>query len=439
MSENQTPQPAPDHPAAGLVGLLGNRRVLIYGVLALAAAIIAIIVLTSNSAPTWQAANAASGHVLTLLVDPQHADTIYAGNDQGKVLLSGDGGQTWTDRSAGLPGNANSPISALLEQSNDARLYAGTDGGVYASSDGGQHWSKSGSGLPGEDVVDALAFGSADGKTILAGTARGGVYISHDGGASWQPSGNGLPDHADIYGLTATPKYDAIFAALIGAGIYVSHDGGATWQADVNGLPHGVDAFSIATGTNGKGKLRLYAATGQGVYFSDDGGATWHASNNGLPSSRVIAIAVEAQAIQSILCGGDAGAFGSNDYGANWHTIAAGLPAGQHVGAVAIVQQASQGIVVFAAADRLYRYPGVASPISGILVRLLGFGVVIALVVWLTSRNNRILRDVTPVLPRPPQKTATPTSAGQVTPRRGATGHIRGGPPPRPPKDNEKG
>ncbi|HKD77760.1 MAG TPA: YCF48-related protein, partial [Ktedonobacterales bacterium] len=217
MSENQISQPA------GLARLLGNRRLLIYGGLALVAVIITIIVLTSNSASTFQVTNSASGHAMTLLVDPQHAGTVYAGNDQGKVFLSNDGGQTWTSRSAGLPGNANAPISALLEQSNDAHLYAGTDGGVYGSIDGGQHWTKTGgsgatgSGLPGEDVVDALAFGSADGKTILAGTARGGVYISHDGGTSWQASGNGLPDHADIYGLTATPKFDAIFAALIGA------------------------------------------------------------------------------------------------------------------------------------------------------------------------------------------------------------------------------
>ncbi len=438
MSEHQTPQPAPDHPAAGWAGLLGNHRLLTYGLLAVAAVIITIIVISSNTPPTWQATNSASGHVLSLLVDPQHADTVYAGNDQGKVWLSSDGGQSWANRSAGLPGNTNAPISALLEQSDDSHLYAGTDGGVYVSTDGGQHWAKTGSGLPAEDVVDALAFGSANGKTILAGTSRGGVYLSYDGGASWVASGNGLPDHADIYGLVATPKYDALFAALIGGGIYVSHDGGASWQADNNGLPHGIDAFSLATGTNSKGSLRLFAATGQGMYRSDDDGKTWQADNSGLPSSRIIAVTVAAQSAQAVLCGGDAGAFGSNDYGGNWQSIAKGLPVGQHIGAVTLVQPANQGVVILAAADRLYRYPGTSSPIGGILMRLFIFGILIAVVVWITSRQNRVLRKATPRPPQSPQKPTAP-NAGRFTPRQGSTSHIRGGPPPRPPQDDGAG
>lgn len=443
MMATQTPSPATT-PAngGGGSGLFSNRRLWL-AIIGVAIVLLILSIIFSGSSNSWQATNAASGHTLALLIDPQHPTTIYAGNDQGQVLSTSDGGQTWTRQQGGLPGNANAPINALLAAPTAGHLYAGTDGGVYASTDSGQHWQKSSNGLPGEDVVDALALGSADGKTLIAGTARGGAYVSHDAGATWQPAGQGLPDHADIYGLTTTPTYNAIFAALIGAGIYVSHDGGASWQAANTGIPAHVDAFAIAATVEtvaGKNVTHLYAGTSQGFYSSTDDGATWKAGNKGLGNARVISIAGDPASALQLAIGTDSGVFGTLDGGATWQAVAQGLPSGQHVGAIAISHPTNQSDIIYAALDSLYRYPGLTSAFWGVVSRVAIFGLLFIFVLWVFLRQGRVMRDFAPASP-PPGMTPRTSTAGARPKPRGATSHIRGGPPPRrspPPTDEQK-
>ncbi len=66
----------------------------------------------------------ASGRVTCVAIDPQHADTVYAGTAQGGVYRSFDGGQHWT---AIFDGAASLAIGALaLAPSDPSILYVGT-------------------------------------------------------------------------------------------------------------------------------------------------------------------------------------------------------------------------------------------------------------------------------------------------------------------------
>ena len=151
------------------------------------------------------------------------SQTIYTGSGAGRVMVSTDGGATWTDRTAGLPtrfiesitvdpanpaiayltvggygtghvfktvnhglnwvdisgvvglgGLPNTPTSALIiDPSNPNVIYAGTDIGVFRSTTNGMTWETFSAGMP-PVVVTSFAV-TANGK-IQASTYGRGVY-----------------------------------------------------------------------------------------------------------------------------------------------------------------------------------------------------------------------------------------------------------------------
>src|SRR5216684_6772784 len=53
---------------------------------------------------SWQSSGLVHQHIRVLMVDPNNLQALYAGDAQGKVFASTDGGQHWTEHSTGLPG-----------------------------------------------------------------------------------------------------------------------------------------------------------------------------------------------------------------------------------------------------------------------------------------------------------------------------------------------
>src|SRR5207249_1808169 len=84
----------------------------------------------------------------------------------GGVVLSFDGGKTWTVGNRGL---ASSNINTvILDPRNTNVTYAATDNGVWKSTDGGGHWSLASSGLPPGPVA-ALAIDRTNTSRLIAG------------------------------------------------------------------------------------------------------------------------------------------------------------------------------------------------------------------------------------------------------------------------------
>lgn len=107
-------------------------------------------------------------------VDPANEKNVWvsfsgfsAGN---KVFFSADGGQTWTNRSAGLP---NIPVNVLKYQAGiPGALYAGTDGGVFYIDNTFSSWQYYNTGLPNVIITD-LDVQEATGKLRAATFGRG--------------------------------------------------------------------------------------------------------------------------------------------------------------------------------------------------------------------------------------------------------------------------
>ena len=115
-----------------------------------------------------------------LYVDPADRATLWLTNpkpgsgapEEGCVWRSGDSGQNWTSRSAGLP---LLPVNAIAVDPQDAeRIWLAADLGVYESRDSGQTWYPYSNGLPNAIIGDLLFH--ARSRKLRAATRSRGVW-----------------------------------------------------------------------------------------------------------------------------------------------------------------------------------------------------------------------------------------------------------------------
>jgi photosystem II stability/assembly factor-like uncharacterized protein len=105
----------------------------------------------ANHTTQWAFSRPRPGFVSSVHWDPIYADVVFAtfatfntATNQSHVYRSSDGGATWAGLDgAGTTGIPDLPVHVLIvDPTNTARLYAGTDAGVFTSIDGGANWYK---------------------------------------------------------------------------------------------------------------------------------------------------------------------------------------------------------------------------------------------------------------------------------------------------------
>jgi photosystem II stability/assembly factor-like uncharacterized protein len=130
---------------------------------------------------TWSAPQAlarpqsgGSGYVSDLFADPADPSRIWATftSGGGTVFRSDNGGDSWTDLSAGLP---SLPVNAVAVDPQDAnRVWVAADLGVFQSRDAGATWQSFSLRLPNVLVID-LVFHPGE-RVLRTGTRNRGVW-----------------------------------------------------------------------------------------------------------------------------------------------------------------------------------------------------------------------------------------------------------------------
>jgi photosystem II stability/assembly factor-like uncharacterized protein len=294
--------------------------------------------------------------VFALAVDPSNDQVLIAGNSQGTLLRSADGGSTWNSVHAGRPGLttvAFSPYTSGL-------VLAGTRGaGALASGDGGSTWNAV-SGLDGR-TVHAFGFSLT---VIAAGTDRG-VYLSQDG-FTWTQSG--LSAH-NIGALAVAAIHSPVKliaggdASASGASVpmFVSADAGATWSFQAPAISGTVIVKLAAGPLPPKGGIRpLVAGTNAGLFQSADNGATFTPLSGGnlLPSvdyTQVVFVTTHYNRFYVASDGGGSGLGGlwrTTDGGSTFFTLA---PPASSITALAVSNEESPILYVatFRASDHV--------------------------------------------------------------------------------------
>ncbi len=215
--------------------------------------------------------------LFALAVDPSNNQVVIAGDAQGALARSTNGGGAWTSVHSG-----KSAILTISFSPNTAgQVFTGTrGGGGLVSHDGGATWSAA-RGLEGRSV---RVFGFAL-TLIAAGTDRG-VYTSANG-TSWTPSG--LPN-VSISALAVEAIHDPVRLVAGsdaqpssgGLPLYQSLDGGLTWKSFTPPISGTITVRLAAGPLPRTGNVRpLLAGTNSGLFTSTDNGTSFSPLSGG--------------------------------------------------------------------------------------------------------------------------------------------------------------
>ena len=168
--------------------------------------------------------NVPYGTLTTIDESPISFGLIYVGTDDGLIKVSQDGGNNWTDISAGLPqGQWVSRVTASAHKKS--RVYASLNGYrwdqfdamVYVSEDHGKTWTRIGEDLPSEPV-NVIKEDPVNEDLLYVGTDHG-VYISLDRGQSFMLLDKKLPRVA-VHDLVIQEKAKDLVIGTHGRSIY---------------------------------------------------------------------------------------------------------------------------------------------------------------------------------------------------------------------------
>lgn len=306
----------------------------------------------------WQAGGLQHQQLLSLAVDPNNPQDIYAGDTRDGVFASTNAGNDWSQQNAGLP----SPITifALVFDDPGKKLYAATNTGVFVSASTAIKWTQL-SGLS-VDRYSSVAFDLNAPHVIYVASEYHGVYVSTNDGSSWTAINKGLPSGIIIHSLTLDSVEHFLWAAT-NMGIYRSGNGGALWQVLNAGLPSGIDVNTILpAASNGGDRGLVYAGTNHGFFLSLNDGAQWSQSQVSLAGTSVNALLIDFHTVTTVYAGTGIGVLRSDDKGENWGGIASGLPKNQAIQALALGANGYNQL--YAATEGIYLFPGNSSVID---------------------------------------------------------------------------
>ncbi|WP_207782357.1 WD40/YVTN/BNR-like repeat-containing protein [Phytoactinopolyspora limicola] len=162
------------------------------------------------------------GTITAVAVAPTDSDTLYVGTDDGKVWWTNDVGENWTEvDSDQLPGTWVTRIAVHPDDENVAyATFSGFRAGsdrphLMVTQDGGATWTDLGHGLPDAPVNSVVP--TSDGLLIVGTDV--GVYLSAWNGGEWAALGDDLPVAATMYMRYHEPTRQ-LSVATFGRGIY---------------------------------------------------------------------------------------------------------------------------------------------------------------------------------------------------------------------------
>ncbi len=224
------------------------------------------ILKSTDNGASWNLSLSSSDNITCITAST--GGYLYAGSASGILYLSIDNGNTWNQKSTGLPGSK----IAVISIDNTGNVFAGFPGyqGIFESTDNGTNWTQINNNLS-DKRVNGIAI---DSNNILFVGTPSGCYISFDHGSNWNLINNGFLNDATITkfvrSIIVTPNNN-VFAGMDGDGIYrtsnstssivllTTPNGGENWQA----------------GTNQNVKWLNSNITNVKLEYSTDNGANW--------------------------------------------------------------------------------------------------------------------------------------------------------------------
>jgi len=212
-----------------------------------------------SKGPFSQSSNSGQGRVNTVVVDPNNANTIYAGAPAGGIWKSTDAGVNWTPLTDDLPQIGVSGIA--IDPNNSQIIYISTGDddaadsysiGVLKSTDGGSTWNQTGAITGNPISSNEILIDPSNSNSIWVATGNG-LFQSTDAGANWVSKLSG-----NVRDFKFKPGDPSTVYAVTGNRLFVSTSGG-TFTSTATGLP--------SFGTIGRLRVEVTDAAPDNVYI----------------------------------------------------------------------------------------------------------------------------------------------------------------------------
>jgi len=204
---------------------------------------------TTDGGETWERLLEIDEHtgVNEFLVHPKDRDRIVASSWQRRrhlwtlidggpgsgIHLTDDGGETWTEITAGLPKNDMGRIGLAMAPSDPETIYAiieasDEEKGVYRSTDFGRTWEKRSDWMStSPQYYNEIVVDPADPERLYA--LNTWTSVSEDGGKTFERLSNETR-HVDDHALWIDPENTAHLIIGGDGGVYESWDRGGRWR-----------------------------------------------------------------------------------------------------------------------------------------------------------------------------------------------------------------
>ena len=231
--------------------------------------------------------HASMKNFVSVAIDPQNPDVIYAGTRH-LAWKTTNGGQTWHNIKDGMLDDSD-VFSIIIDPKTPSRVYASACSGIYKSDNGAELFHRV-QGLPHSAIrTRVLKQDPVRSSIVYAGTT-GGMWKTADGGARWT-----LVTASDVIvnDVLIDPRNpDHVLVATDHRGILASNDAFAHYTTSNRGFSHRVVNEVVV---DRKDPSRLYAGVANdgelgGVFISDDGGKVWRQTSKGLGGRDILSL-----------------------------------------------------------------------------------------------------------------------------------------------------
>lgn len=177
----------------------------------------------------------ASGNMDELKIAPSNNQVIYCsfGSDLFKTT---NGGTSWTDVSPSVGSSINYISIDPNDPNRVALATSSSSNRVLLSTDGGVSWTNAMDNLPNLTTYCVLLDGESDNGLYVG--VNGGIYYTNDGLANYVEFSQDLPN-VRVYELEIQSNSDKIYAGTYGRGLWVSDvyaEANFTNDAEISGL-----------------------------------------------------------------------------------------------------------------------------------------------------------------------------------------------------------
>ncbi len=142
---------------------------------------------STDGAKSWHRVGGEGLEILDLQQSRTEPDVWIAAAYRHGLLLSNDGGRTWSPGPDAIAGNSVHGVA--IDPTDASRMAAvGWGTGVVVTEDGGRTWTRHGDTLPVDNFYETV-FDANDSGRLWVATLEEGVFYSDDLGRTWTSAG----------------------------------------------------------------------------------------------------------------------------------------------------------------------------------------------------------------------------------------------------------